>query len=141
MQAAEMDSRIYDPYVRSFGEAVLNEDWQAAYAMTTPAFQADYSMQQMQESYQELVSGIREHEPDYKPNRVRVDRGSLPSSEDEAKKYGVRTVPPQSTWRSWSCASIGHGDEYMECGVDAWMLVVEESGSPRIAHVEFMFGD
>ena len=72
---------------------------------------------------------------------VKVDRGPLPNDEAEARKYGVRTVPAPSTWRLWGCASVGQGDEYMEQGVDAWVLVVEDGGATKIAHVEFMFGD
>lgn len=140
--AGEDAGKAYKPLVKQFGQAVMRGDWQAAYAMTTPEFQAKTSQAQMQADYGKLVAEIQKEEPNYKPNMVDAHRGDLPKDEQEAAQWGISPVPPKSTWKAWACAEIGEGQGgEMDRGIDAWMLVTEQGGQTKLSHVEFMFPD
>jgi hypothetical protein len=133
----------HEALARQFGEHVLRGDWAAAYAMTTGQFRGAVPQSQMRADYENLLREIRSDDPAFQPNRVEADSGTLPSDEAEAKDtYGIRLVPPRASWRAWMSAGIGFGnDQGIERGIDAWLLIVDDLGQLKIAHVDFEFMD
>ena len=137
------DRAEYEAIGQQFGQHVLNGDWAAAYAMTTGAFHGAVPQARLKAAYDDLLRQIRADDPTFRPNRVETDFGSLPTDEAEAKSiYDIAVVPPMSTWKAWIATGIGFGDEQgIERGIDAWMLIVDDVGELRIAHVGFEFMD
>jgi hypothetical protein len=133
----------YRDLTQRFGEAVLRGDWAAAYAMTTATFHGAVGQAQLQAQYENLLREIREDEPGFQPNRVIADFGVLPSNETEAKEtYDILMVPPQATWKAWTAAGIGFGDDQgIVQGIDARLLIVDDGGQLKIGWVRFEFMD
>lgn len=133
----------YEAIARQFGEHVLKGDWAAAYAMTTSQFRGAVPQARLKADYDDLLRQIRQDDPGFQPNRVEADFGTLPTDEAEAKDtYDILMVPPKATWRAWMASGIGFGDEQTILrGIDAWLLIVDDLGQLKIAHVDFEFMD
>ena len=133
----------HDDIAKQFGQHVMKGDWASAYAMTTPAYQATTTQAAMQKEYDDKYAVMVQQDPTYKPNWIDVDHGSLPTDEKEAREdFHFKTVPPKSEWLAWVFCEIGEGDaQAMEQGLTAELFVVNDNGQPKIAHVEFDFGD
>lgn len=134
-----------EAFVTQFGNAVIANDWNAAYSMLLPEYQSVMSQDAMSQKYQELVSMIVKDDPSFKPNTVYLGFGVLPNNEQEAKEYGIVLPPPKDTWIDWLYCGIGWsktgeaGD--VESGVEASVLVVDMYGKLQIAHLEWQFMD
>jgi ABC-type glycerol-3-phosphate transport system substrate-binding protein len=133
----------HEALAQRFGQHIVNGDWAAAYGMTTSQFQEAVSQAQLQAAHDDLVRQMREDEPGFSANTVQVDFGVLPANEEEARQtYDITVVPPRDTWKAWLAAGVGSGDgTTIERGVDAWLLIVEQSGQLKIGHVNFEFID
>ena len=140
---AETVDTSYDGLAKQFAQSVQRGDWAAAYAMTTPEFQATTTQAGLQKEYDDLIAEIRKDEPAFTPNMIEIDRGDLPSDEKEAKEtYEFKSIPPKSEWKAWLSASMGTGDkDGFERGVEAWLFVVSHNGENKFAHVEFAYLD
>ncbi len=130
---------------KRFGESVLSGDWAAAHAMTSPSFRARVSKEQMEAGYAELMAMIREDDPQFLPNAVDTDMGELPDDEaDASHNYEILNPPPKETWRGWTFAEVGFkapGEDTIERGIDALLLIVEEGNQFTIAWVDWEFMD
>lgn len=126
-----------------FGEAVLADNWKGAADLVAPAYRSKFTAKSLQSQYEKLVSQIKFTDPEFKPNGLEIGAGDLPTSVDDARgPYKIDPVPDRSAWLGWVRASIGvkKGDS-VEQGVDAWILVIDDGGQPRIGHVNFEFLD
>jgi hypothetical protein len=133
----------YEAVARQFGEHVLKGDWAAAFAMTTSQFRGAMPQARLKEAYEDLLRQIRQDDPTFEPNRVETSFGTLPVDEAEARQtYGIVLVPPKASWRAWLSSGIGFGGvQGIERGIDAWLLIVDDLGQLKIAHVGFEFMD
>lgn len=126
-----------------FGDAVLAGNWDAAADLVAAPYRAKLSKVALKAQYDKLVSQIKFTDPEFKADGVEVGAGDLPTSVDDARgPYKIDPVPDRSKWLAWVRASIGdkQGDT-VEQGVDAWILVIDDGGQPRIGHVNFEFLD
>lgn len=129
---------------KRFGEAVLDGNWTAAYALTTADFRKQMSVDQMTAGYAELAATLREQDSQYLPDTVEVHVDSPPGSMSVARDgYGIPNPPPQGTWRSWSFVLIGQkapGADAVAPGVNAKLLIVDDAGTLKIAWVAWELG-
>jgi len=125
-------------FAKQFGDFVIAGDWKSAYAMTTSAFQAGTPVGDLQKQYDEILTQLRRREPAFTPDRVEVDSGELPVDESQAARYGVRAVPPRSTWKSWMfCFLLGDDSKGRAMGMEVRLFVVLDNGEDKLAHVYF----
>jgi hypothetical protein len=127
-----------DPLAKQFGEYVIKGDWSSAYAMTTPGFQASTPIADMQKQYEDRLAELRRSEPTLTLDKVEADVGELPVDEAQAARYGVKSVPPQSTWKAWMFATlIGTDTQGRSIGLETRLFVVSDNGQDKFAHVYF----
>ena len=142
-QAQEESSKDASRAVaQKFGEAMMKKDWVAARALGTKAFQQEQTPEKLQAGFDKLASQLIQEEPGFKFNAIEIDNGSLPSSTKEAEQiYGIPNAPDIKTWRGWDFAVVGEGEKptSVDKGMEARLLIVEEEGQLRVAHVEFSF--
>lgn len=123
---------------KQFGDFVIAGDWASAYAMTTPAFQASTPVGDLQKQYSEILTQLRQGEPAFTPDKVDVSQGELPVDESQAARYGVKTVPPRSTWKAWMFATlVGNDSQGRAMGMEVRLFVVSDNGQDKFAHVYF----
>lgn len=65
------------------------------------------------------------------PTAVEVDSGTVPTSAEQSKEYGIPADVPLASMKAWLCCEMrGSGR-----GFDMWVLVVDEGGTRKIGHV------
>lgn len=123
---------------KQFGDFVIAGDWTSAYAMTTPAFQSTTPVGDLQKQYNEILAQLRQGEPSFTPDKTEVDQGEMPVDESQAARYGVKTVPPKSTWKAWMFATLlGNDAQGRAMGMEVRLFVVSDNGQDKFAHVYF----
>lgn len=121
---------------QKFGEALVKEDFEAAYGMTSGKFQENVSEDGLKTQYEEGLAGLKKLLPSFgKPSKVTCDSGVLPSSEEDAKNtYDIKIDLPKDSWRGWTFAQLLDGNDN---GFEARLLIVEEGGQFKVGSVEF----
>ena len=142
----EQNSVVGKDESEKFGNAILKEDWPAAYALTTKEFQKAVPLEVLKKEYTELLGQIRADEPQFKPDRVEVDLNSAPSDESETTSpFDQKLKYDKGTWRAVTSVTIGKSDgaaePTIERGVVGDLLIVDTGTGPQIGNATFQFLD
>jgi hypothetical protein len=125
---------------QKFGDAILAEDYTAAYALTSASLRAKQSVEQFiaevqsqrQEYFGELKPTRSELEPFMPFEDEFADWESIPKDVRYQDLLGMCTI----TWHGEIVVTDGQPPEPFETYLD--IVVVNDGGQPRIAHIDWI---
>jgi len=117
----------YRAFTRKFGEAIQNEKFKDAYAMTSREYQAATSAEEMEHIFRTPAQRTG------KPTAIVVDLNSVSPEDLSGKTYDghFAQIPGVRRRARMSLTFKAEKGEF-EC----WLNIVEEGGSDRIAVIE-----
>lgn len=130
-------SRTPEEVAKLFAQEISDEDWGAAYELTSSHWQKRWTEEGTQSFYTVLARDFEKKAG--KPlivEEITVRKGELPKSPIEAKeRFEITTEPPMESWKAWLIVEL-----IVEGGKKAAelpMLIVEDQGVNRVGYVAF----